>query len=48
MWGSDWPVLTLAAGYSDWHSQSQRLLRALSTDERDAIFGGTAQAIYDL
>ena len=48
MWGSDWPVLTLAAGYSDLHSQSQRLLRALSTDERDAIFGGTAQAISDL
>ncbi|MEN8723179.1 MAG: amidohydrolase family protein [Alphaproteobacteria bacterium] len=46
MWGSDWPVLTLAGDYAIWFEQTARLLDGLSDDDRAAIMGGTAQNIY--
>ena len=48
MWGSDWPVLTLASDYSEWQQQSERLLQHLPGAERDAIFGATAKTFYGL
>lgn len=48
IWGSDWPVCTLAASYDRWIDTSQSLLAHLSPDDRAAIFGGTAQKIYQI
>ncbi len=48
MWGSDWPVLTLAGDYRNWQQQSERLLQHLPDAERDAIFGATAKTFYGL
>ena len=48
MWGSDWPVLTLASDYSAWLQQSERLLQHLPDAEQAAIFGGTAKTFYGL
>jgi L-fuconolactonase len=46
LWGSDWPVLTLAASYDDWFAMAQKLTGHLSLTEREAIFGGNAKRIY--
>ena len=48
MWGSDWPVLTLAGGYDDWVAVSDALLGPLSADERAQVLHGTAQRFYGL
>jgi L-fuconolactonase len=48
MWGSDWPVVNEAGGYLAWHSAAQALTESCSTDERDLIFGSTAQHFYGL
>jgi L-fuconolactonase len=48
MWGSDWPVLDLNGDYERWHASAQRLLAALSDEERNAVFGGNAAAFYRL
>ncbi len=46
--GSDWPVCTLATGYSQWWSLLERWAAPLSRDEQDAIFGGNATFAYRL
>ena len=46
LWGSDWPVLTLAASYDEWFAMAQKLTAHLSATERDGIFGGNAKRIY--
>jgi L-fuconolactonase len=48
MWGSDWPVVDLAGGYTRWRDASLRLLSELHNDARDAVLGGTATAFYGL
>lgn len=48
MFGSDWPVCTLAAPYGRVVSVAEQLTAALSPHERQAIFGGTAVATYGL
>lgn len=48
IWGSDWPVLTLAASYAEWVDASDALLAELTQAERDAIYGGNARRFYDL
>ena len=48
MWGSDWPVLTLAGSYADWISVSDALLGPLSAGERAQVLHGTAQRFYGL
>lgn len=48
IWGSDWPVLTLAASYAQWVEASDALLAGLTQAERDAIYGGNARRFYDL
>jgi L-fuconolactonase len=46
LWGSDWPVLNLAGGYSRWMDATRILLKDLREHDRDAILGGNAAEIY--
>jgi L-fuconolactonase len=48
MFGSDWPVCLLAAGYDEVRTALDEALPALSAGERAAIYGGTAQRTYAL
>ena len=48
IWGSDWPVVTLACSYQDWCEMTERLLASLDPKERAAILGGTAERCYGL
>lgn len=48
MWGSDWPVCTLAASYADVLAAARTCLSGLSADELAAVFGGTATRVYGL
>ena len=46
IWGSDWPVLTLAAGLDDWQALTDRLLAPLTDSARAAILGHNAATFY--
>jgi L-fuconolactonase len=48
VWGSDWPVATLAASYSGWYETARTLTAQHSTAEQAAIFGGNAVRLYGL
>lgn len=48
MYGSDWPVCTLAAGYDQVLAAARELTGSLSPAERAAVFAGTATRIYRL
>ena len=45
LWGSDWPVVKLAADYSRWFNLADNLT-GLAGDERAALFGGNAIRFY--
>ena len=46
LFGSDWPVLTLAAGYADWLAMAEATLAGLAPAERQAFMGGNAARVY--
>lgn len=46
LWGSDWPVLDLAADYGRWLAASEALLARLDGPARQAIFGANAARFY--
>ena len=48
MFGSDWPVCALAAGYDEVFSLAVALTVGLSDAERAAVFGDTASRVYRL
>ena len=48
MWGSDWPVCRLWAGYDEWRAAAQALTAHPSEQERSQVFGGTATRFYRL
>jgi L-fuconolactonase len=48
LWGSDWPVVLLAADYERWWELSLQLLRGLSGGEQARVLGGNAQDFYRL
>lgn len=48
IWGSDWPVCTLAANYQQWLEVTEFLISDLSLDEQAAIMGQTAITAYNL
>lgn len=48
LWGSDWPVLTLAADYGAWWAAANRLLAGIDEHGRACIFGGNAAEFYRL
>jgi L-fuconolactonase len=48
MFGSDWPVVLLAATYDRWLETAEALTAAFDPAARAAIFGGTAARFYRL
>ena len=48
LWGSDWPVLELAASYRDWWDDTQTLLAPLADADRAAVLGANARRTYGL
>ena len=51
MWGCDWPVLRLAAGYDEWFTMARSPCEAQSgmhPDDLNAEFGGNAHRFYRL
>ncbi|MHA7773553.1 amidohydrolase family protein [Roseibium sp. M-1] len=46
IWGSDWPVCTLACSYEDWVGMTDALLKDLGEAERQAVMGGNAERAY--
>ncbi|MDV9174789.1 amidohydrolase family protein [Streptomyces sp. W16] len=48
MFGSDWPVCTLAATYGEVAAAAGELTDGLSAAERDEVFEGTATRVYGL
>ena len=48
MWGSDWPVLNLAADYATWVAASEALIAGLSPDEQAGVWGDNASRFYGL
>ncbi|MFE2966975.1 amidohydrolase family protein [Streptomyces sp. NPDC059340] len=48
MFGSDWPVCTLAASYGQVVDVAEELTGGLGAEERAEIFGGTATRVYRL
>ena len=48
LWGSDWPVALLAAGYEDTFEMVTGALDRLSASERVAVLSGNAQEFYSL
>jgi len=48
IWGSDWPVLNLAADYGRWLSATEALLAELEPWQKQQVMGGNAQRFYRL
>ena len=48
MWGSDWPVLTLAGDYAAWVALSESFIGQLSPPDQDLIWSGNAHRFYGL
>ncbi|MFI9049110.1 amidohydrolase family protein [Streptomyces sp. NPDC053427] len=48
LFGSDWPVCTLAADYDDVLALAESATGRLTAAERAAVFGGTAGRVYRL
>ena len=48
MWGSDWPVCTLAGSYEQVFRAAEHALGPMSDGARAAVFGGNAERFYRL
>ena len=48
MWGSDWPVLTMAENYQTWFDIAFDFIKSLSKDEKNNVFCKTATNFYKL
>ena len=48
MFGSDWPLCTVASNYSRWVDAVRDYVSELSADERESILGGNAARFYGL
>ena len=48
LWGSDWPVLTLAAGYADWVAVCEALAVDLAVQDQSSFWAGNAATFYGL
>lgn len=48
MYGSDWPVLTLAGAYDEWYRFTERLTCGWSAAERRGFYAETATRVYGL
>lgn len=48
MWGSDWPVVNVAADYGRWCDTALSLVSSLRDREQRDVFGGNAARFYGL
>jgi L-fuconolactonase len=48
LFGSDWPVCTLAGQYADAYALAEQAVASLAPPERDAVLGGNASRVYGL
>lgn len=48
LWGSDWPVVTQACSYGDWHRASRSAVAGTDDADRARLFGGAAAEVYRL
>jgi L-fuconolactonase len=48
LWGSDWPVLTLAGDYQSWFTQARDAVARYQPDAIAAVMGANAARIYRL
>lgn len=48
MFGTDWPVATLAGSYEQVHGLAADYTRSLTAEAREKFFGGNAAAFYQL
>jgi L-fuconolactonase len=48
MFGSDWPVMTLASTYCGWVELVKRVICRFSSDEQERVLAGTAVEAYEL
>ncbi|WP_407646040.1 amidohydrolase family protein [Actinacidiphila oryziradicis] len=48
LFGSGWPLCTLAGRYADVFAVAEQAVAALSPSERAAVFGGNAVRVYGL
>ena len=48
MWGSDWPMTLLTAGYAGTWDVMSALIGELSADEQAQLLSGTADRVYRL
>jgi L-fuconolactonase len=48
MYGSDWPVVTLAGSYCDWYGFTERLTAGWSPAARGRFYAGNAARVYGL
>jgi L-fuconolactonase len=48
LYGSDWPVLTLAGSYCDWYRFTERLTTGWSAAARGLFYEGNAARVYGL
>ena len=48
LYGSDWPVLTLAGGTGSWRAIVDEFTAAWADEERDAFYAGNAMRTYGL
>jgi L-fuconolactonase len=46
LWGSDWPVLTLAGDYQDWFDLAREAVAAKDSSAVRGVMGGNAVRIY--
>jgi L-fuconolactonase len=46
IWGSDWPVVNLAADYRRWISAAEQLMAGLDASAQSRVFGGNAVGSY--
>ena len=48
MWGSDWPVLTMAENYGKWFDLAKEYCNSFSESEKKLIFAETAKNFYNI
>jgi len=48
IWGSDWPVMTLAGQYADWIQLSEQALAGLTQAEKHQVYAENAIRFYKL
>jgi len=49
IWGSDWPVLSVAGdGYGEWLATTRAVTAGLSTEARARLMGGAAREFYGI